>query len=97
MSIELSAPALSVPRFSPAATAAPKPSFHLLREGRCGIEIRHQDGAIFAFMLNSTRTGLIDCRRPYESADHELYRAAARRFAERHAHDKGLIFCRTRA
>jgi hypothetical protein len=44
-------------------------------------------------MLNAAHTGLVDCRRPYESADHELYRAAARRFAQAHAHETGMIFC----
>ncbi len=67
--------------------------FQILRQSACGIEIRHDDGPIFAFTLNSAHTGLIECRRPYEGAEHEIYRAAARRFAERNAHLAGLIFC----
>lgn len=73
-----------------APSAAP---FEIIAASRCGLEVRHQDGAIFAFTLNAAHTGLVECRRPYEGADHELYRAAARRFAQAHAHEAGLIFC----
>jgi hypothetical protein len=94
MSMDLGAQT-SVSAFEPGLPSAA--SFEVIGESRCGLEVRHQDGAIFAFMLNATHTGLVDCRRPYEGADHELYRAAARRFAQAHAHQAGLIFCRKAA
>ena len=93
MSMDLGARAATVPAFRPRLPQSDAP-FEVISEGRWGLEVRHQDGAIFAFMRNATHTGLVDCRRPYESADHELYRAAARRFAQKHAAEAGLIFCR---
>ncbi|MDB5641723.1 MAG: hypothetical protein JWN07_1040 [Hyphomicrobiales bacterium] len=96
MSIDLAARADTVPAFE-AGLSASTASFEVIGESRCGLEVRHRDGAIFAFMLNAAHTGLVDCRRPYEGADHELYRAAARRFAQTHAHEAGLIFCRKAA
>jgi hypothetical protein len=66
-------------------------TFRILRQGRC-IEVQHESGAIFAFLLNSARTGLIECRRPSDRPEHEVYRDAARRFCERVAHEAGLIF-----
>jgi hypothetical protein len=91
MSMDIGARDAAVSAFEPGLpSGAP---FEVVGASRCGLEVRHQDGAIFAFMLNAAHTGLVDCRRPYESADHELYRAAARRFAQAHAHETGMIFC----
>ena len=68
-------------------------SFRLVRQSRTGIEIRDEDGRIFAFMLNPAHTGLVDCRRPNEDSRYDIYRGVARRFAETHAHAAGLIWC----
>jgi hypothetical protein len=92
MSMDLGARVSAVSAFEPARAASSAP-FEVINASRCGLEVRHRDGAIFAFMLNAAHTGLVECRRPYEGADHELYRAAARRFAQAHAHEAGLIFC----
>jgi hypothetical protein len=92
MNMHVDASVAAVSAFTAAAPAA-SAQFEVISEGRCGLEIRHQDGAIFAFTLNASHTGLSECRRPYEGADHAIYRAAARRFAEAHAHRAGLIFC----
>jgi hypothetical protein len=65
--------------------------FRVLRQGRC-IELEHEGGATFAFLLNSARTGVIECRRPSEHPDYETFRVAAHRFCARIAHEAGLIF-----
>ncbi|MBX9740613.1 MAG: hypothetical protein K2X62_11095 [Beijerinckiaceae bacterium] len=77
---------------STASTTSVAP-FRIVRQGRTGVEIRHESGLVFAFMLNSAHTGLVDCRRPAETSQHEQHRAAARRFAESRAHAAGLIWC----
>jgi len=92
MSMNLGAHVLAASAFEPGLPPSTAP-FDVISASRCGLEVRHRDGAIFAFMLNPAHTGLVECRRPYEGADHELYRAAARRFAQAHAHEAGLIFC----
>jgi hypothetical protein len=92
MSMDLAARAATVPAFAPALGCDAAP-FEVISESRCGLEVRHQDGAIFAFVLNPAHTGLVECRRPYEGTDHEIYRAAARRFAQAHADKVGLIYC----
>ena len=92
MSMDLGARAAAAGAFTPGLSRAPAP-FEVISESRCGLEVRHEGGAIFAFMLNAAHTGLVECRRPFEGADHEILRASARRFAERHAHEAGLIFC----
>lgn len=79
-------------RFEPTVSPTSVSPFRTLRHGRTGTEIRHEDGLVYAFMLNPTRTGLVECRRPTETSKHDLHRAAARRFAERLAHADGLIW-----
>ena len=91
MSMDFGAPSATVTAFQAGIPAAAP--FEVISESRCGLEVRHQDGAIFAFVLNPAHTGLVECRRPYEGADHEIYRAGARRFAQAHADKAGLIFC----
>jgi hypothetical protein len=96
MSMDFAARAAIVPAFEAGLPCAAAP-FEVISESRCGLEVRHRDGAIFAFVLNAAHTGLVECRRPYEGADHEMYRAGARRFAQAHADKAGLIFCPTTA
>ena len=91
MSMDLGAPAATVPAFEACIPAAAP--FEVINESRCALEVRHQDGAIFAFVLNPAHTGLVECRRPYEGADHEIYRAGARRYAQAYADKAGLIYC----
>lgn len=92
MSMDFDASADTLPELEPVPSPSPPP-FEVLNSSRCGLEIRHKDGAIFAFTLNAAHTGLAECRRPYEGADHEINRAAARRFAQAYAHETGMIFC----
>lgn len=74
--------------------AAPRSMrFHLVRQGRTGIEVLHADGTVYCFMPNPSRTGLVDCLRANELPGQDDTRDAARYFAETHAHEAGLIFC----
>ncbi|MDB5543451.1 MAG: hypothetical protein JWO64_600, partial [Hyphomicrobiales bacterium] len=57
MSMDFAARAAIVPAFEAGLPCAAAP-FEVISESRCGLEVRHRDGAIFAFVLNAAHTVL---------------------------------------